>query len=482
MEKQIKALEKVALGLEPSIKTLRKWNDKVTDYGLKFIDEIYDKPAYQKADEKDLQRLENFTIEEEGKSISKVLKVIERSIDSNNINPASGGHLGYIPGGGIYPSSLADYLVDISNRYAGIYYAAPGAVKLENQLIRWVASLINYPKTATGNIASGGSIANLIAITTARDAKNITSKNITKSVVYLTKQVHHCIHKALIIAGLREVIIREIDVDDKFRMDIKNLKKTIKRDRKNNLNPFMIIGSIGTTDVGAVDPIDDIAELSKKHDCWFHIDAAYGGFFVLVDQLKQLFKGVEKSDSIVLDPHKTLFLPYGCGMVLVKDADALHHSHQYTAPYMQDAEDNDYDRSPAQLSPELTKHFRGMRMWLPLQLFGLKPFKACIAEKWKLTKYFYTEVQKLGFEVGPVPELSVAIYRYVPKGTDANEFNKNLVDLIKEDGTVFVSSTMIDEVYWIRIAIVSFRTHLKLIKKYLRILERSKNKLLKELK
>ena len=192
---------------------------------------------------------------------------------------------------------------------------------------------------------------------------------------------------------------------------------------------------------------------------WLHTDAAYGGFFMLVDSEKDKFKGIEKSHSVTIDPHKGLFLSYGLGAVLIKDVNALNKTHKYQANYMQDKLETFSEPSPADLSPELTKHFRGLRMWLPLKLLGLKPFKAALEEKLLLTRYFYEEIQKIGFEVGPFPDLSVMIYRYVPKNADANDFNLQLVEDVKKDGKVFISSTRINGDVWLRLAVLSFRTH-----------------------
>jgi aromatic-L-amino-acid/L-tryptophan decarboxylase len=458
--KKIKELEEVSRLLEGTVMQRSAWTKVTQSYIFNFVaDTIASKTKVWQTRKTDAPVISSVPIEENGKSIIKVLDHYKDFVDSSGINPASGGHLGYIPGGGLYLASLGDYLAAATNKYAGIHYSNPGAVELENQLIRWMCKLIGFPDTALGNLASGGSIANLIAITTARDVKEITSKKVDTSVIYLTQQVHHCIQKALRIAGLGEAIIRYIPTDERYRMNAIAFAQQIEKDKLEGLNPFMVVGSAGTTDVGAVDPLSIIAMIAEKHNIWFHVDAAYGGFFMLVDDMKDKFNGIERADSVVIDPHKGLFLPYGLGAVLMKDVDAQRRSHYYKANYMQDA-DNDEEYSPADLSPELSKHFRGLRMWLPLQLFGLKPFRAALEEKLVLCNYFYAEIQKIGFEVGPEPDLSVCIYRFVPQnGEDANAFNANLVEIVKNDGRVFVSSTTIDGVYWIRLAVLSFRTH-----------------------
>ncbi len=270
---------------------------------------------------------------------------------------------------------------------------------------------------------------------------------------------------------MKEARVRTIPLDSGFRMIPGELEKQIAADKKQKLNPFLVIASAGTTDVGAIDPLDEIGRIAKRHRLWYHIDAAYGGFFILTKEGKKKLRGIEMSDSLVIDPHKGLFLPYGLGVVLVKDQSKLHASHYYVANYMQDAVAANEEPSPAELSPELTKHFRGLRLWLPLKLHGIKPFRACLEEKLLLAKYFYKEVKKLGFETGPEPELSVVTYRFVPKYGDANEFNKRLLDEVVKDGRVFISSTMLNGKFTLRFACLAFRSHLGTVDLLLQILK-----------
>lgn len=477
MIKRLKELEKVSRLLEPPASQRKEVRGAVVDYTEAFINHIETIKAFDVSGDKGLGLLSQ-PIGEKGIGIKKALSLVKKHVDLSALNPASGGHLGYIPGGGIYYSALGDYMADITNRYAGIFYAGPGAVRMEHMLVDWMAGLLGYPKGTAGNLTSGGSLANLIGIVTARDAKNIRPRDVERSVIYLSKQVHHSVDKAIRIAGLRECIIRYLPLDEQFRIIPAELEKQIALDQKERLNPFLVIASAGTTDVGAVDPLDRIGAIAKKYKLWYHIDAAYGGFFVLTDEGKKKLKGIETSDSVVIDPHKGLFLPYGLGVVLVKDKKHLHASHYYQANYMQDAQGFD-EASPAELSPELTKHFRGLRLWLPLMLHGVKPFRACLEEKLLLAKYFHAEVQKLGFETGPEPELSVATYRYVPKKGDANEFNKRLVEEVLKDGRVFISSTMINGNYTLRLACLAFRTHLSTINTLLEVLAQAVQRLTK---
>ncbi|WP_235298294.1 pyridoxal phosphate-dependent decarboxylase family protein [Portibacter marinus] len=404
-------------------------------------------------------------------SFEDILKIYREEVDQPGLNPASGGHLGYIPGGGIFATAVSDFIAAVSNRYAGLYFGSPGAVRLENRVIDWMKKVCFYPDSSLGNLTSGGSIANLIAITAARDHHQILGAKVEKSVIYLSEQTHHCVHKAVRIAGLSQCILRNVPLDEQYKIDTLMLRQLLEDDVDNGLNPFMVVASAGTTNIGNIDPLDDIADIAEEFNLWFHVDAAYGGFFILLDELKPKFKGLERSDSLVIDPHKGLFLAYGLGAVLIKNQKAMLNSHHYRASYLQDASKNDQEFSPADLSPELTKHFRGLRLWIPLKLYGIDVFVDALREKRGLCLYFLQGVRKMGFEVGPDPDLSVGIFRYVPEKGDANEFNRELMNQIHEDGRVFLSSTIINEEIWIRVAVLCFRTHVSTIEKSFEMLE-----------
>lgn len=473
---KITRLEKMSAALEPSEEQRQHYLTLIGNYSAQFIDSLGKRNTFSNSK----ANAEKLRIDDSTKELSEVLSLYTDEVVNHGLIPSSGGPIGYIPGGGIYLSAIGDFLADISNEYAGMYFGSPGAVTIENELINWMKKVFHFPDSAVGNLTSGGSIANLIALTAARDKHSIKNDKIEKSVIYLSPQVHHCIHKALRIIGLEDIVIRELELDDHWRIDTHLLKKHIEVDKIAGLNPFMVIASAGTTDTGAVDPLDEIGTIAKSHDMWYHIDGAYGGFFILTERASHHFKGIEKADSLVIDPHKGLFLPYGLGAVLVKDKEALFHSHHYTANYMQDANNPDLPLNPADVSPELTKHFRGLRLWLPLQIHGIDPFVACLEEKMYLTDYFRLELKKRGFEIGPEPDLSVSYFWYPSKKVDANVFNQKLMELIHDDGRIFLSSTKLKGKQVIRLAVLSFRTKKETIDVCLEMIDRclSKTKVL----
>lgn len=394
-------------------------------------------------------------------AMDDALAVVDRHVQSSGVSPSCGGAFGYIPGGGLFPAALGDLLADVTNRYSGVYFAAPGAVLMERALVRWMCDLVGLPAAAGGDLTSGGSIANLSAVVTAREARAVRARDVERAVVYLTDQTHHCVDKSLRIAGMGECVVRRVPVDGRWRMDAAALPGMVREDRAKGLLPWMVVSSAGTTDTGAVDPLADIAGICEEEGLWNHVDAAYGGFFLLTGHGRERLAGIEAADSVVMDPHKGLFLPFGSGALLVRDERALAAAHSYTANYMQDTRETDAVPSPADLGPELTRPFRGMRLWLPLKLFGLGPFRAALEEKLLLARYFHDEIARSpGFETGPEPELSVVTYRYVPGHGDADAFNRRLLQAVLDDGRVFISSTLLDGKFTLRFAALHFRSHL----------------------
>ena len=195
---------------------------------------------------------------EEGAPLAELLDLVGRYVEDNGINLGSAGHLGFIPPSSLYPAALGDYLATVINRYAGVYFAAPGAVQLENMVLRWMADFVGFPQAASGDLTSGGSLANLIGVVTARVAAGLRARDYERAVVYLSEQTHHSVGKALRIAGMQECVQRQIPLDGAFHMQPQALAKAIAEDQRGGRIPWLIVGAAGTTDTGAVDPLEDL--------------------------------------------------------------------------------------------------------------------------------------------------------------------------------------------------------------------------------
>ena len=237
---KIRHLENTARLLEPDAAQRERLLNGAIAYANEYLAGISSTPArIARADNG--RALYDSPISEEGVDIDGALTLLQENVSSVGINPTSGRFLGYIPGGGLFHAALGDYLAAITNRYAGIFFASPGAVRMENMLLRWMAEVVGYPDSAAGNLSSGGSVANLTAIVTARDACGIVGDTVDKSVVYITEHVHHCIEKALRVAGSGTCVRRKVPVDSRYRMDPAALAETIVADKKAGLRPWMVV-------------------------------------------------------------------------------------------------------------------------------------------------------------------------------------------------------------------------------------------------
>lgn len=461
IQEKLRELEQSSSKLDPDSEDRTFLQNAALDYANRFYDSQPDQKAYLEFDES-VKNLLVEPIREEPEPADKILQQIENEVVNPGLNTVSGRHFGYIPGGGLASSAVGDFLAAVTNRYAGVYASSPGAVVLETRLINWLSDMIGYGEDSGGYLSSGGSHANLTAMVTARDHAGLKGANYSKAVVYLTRQTHHCVDRALNIAGMRECHRRHIPMDKKFRMIPSELEASIIQDRKVGLIPWVVVASAGSTDTGAIDPLDEIGSITKEQDVWYHIDAAYGGFFILTDDGKQKLQGIGMSDSVVMDPHKGLFLPYGTGALIVKDVKKLAAAHQFKANYMKDADIKSGIYSPAEVSPELSKHFRGLRMWIPLKLHGVTRFRDALQEKQLLARYLWQKLNTMDeIEVGPEPQLSIFMFRWNPQNENSNALNKELHKMILKDGRMFLSTTEVDGNFFFRVAVLSVRTHLE---------------------
>lgn len=482
IEYRIEELERSARTLDADSRQRESWHATVNDFAEAFLQDLPRLPAYGKP-EAPGDPASEFAIAETPTPLESLLDTFQSQVLDVHLNPASPRFFGYIPGGGLYSASLGDFLAAVTNRYSGVFFAAPGAARIENTLVRWIASVLGYPDTVGGTLTSGGSLANLAAVVTAREEVPFADRS--RAVVYMSSEVHHSMHKALRIAGMGDAVYREAPIDEGFRIDPVGLVRQIESDRAANLRPWLLVSSAGTTNTGSIDPLNSLADVAERFDLWHHIDAAYGGFFVLWEETQRLMAGIDRGDSITVDPHKGLFLPYGCGCVLVRDHRKLRDTHSAVADYMQDAVTPPDEVSPSDYSPELTRHFRGLRLWLPLRLGGLAPFRAALEEKVLLARWFYAALEEFDqIERGPYPELSVVAFRFKPRGvapddTEAlNEINMRLAERLRTEGRVFLSTTKLTGpsfstgAVFLRLAVLCFRSHLEHVREVVDLLRR----------
>ena len=369
------------------------------------------------------------------------------------------GYFAYIPGGGVYPAALADFIADTANRYTGIWQAAPALVQLEANTLDWLRDWMQFPVTARGLYTPGGSMAMFNAIAAAREDRLGT--DIRAGTLYVSSQSHHSITKAARLAGIAHDRVRQIAVDAQFRMRLDALQDAIAADRAAGLTPFMVFSTAGTTNTGAVDPLDAVADLCAREGLWHHVDGAYGAFFHMVPELRPLLAGLSRADSLTLDPHKGLFLPYGTGALLVREGEKLRALHSSEAGYLPDNQNEFYD--PAQYGPDLSRGFPGLRVWLTLKLFGTARYRAALAEKRALALWAADEVARIpGVVMDAMPQLSLfAFHLESPRLTTLeaqNAATRALMERVTARGRVMVTGAQVGERFLGRVCVLSFRS------------------------
>jgi len=397
---------------------------------------------------------------EQPEAFQPILDLLFEELIPRSYNTAGPGYLAYIPGGGVYPAALADYIANAVNRYTGVWIASPALVQLEANALEWLREWMHFPVGTAGLFTSGGSMATFNAILCARERH--LGAEIRSGVLYASDQGHHSIEKAARLAGIHRDRIRLVPVDGEYRMRVDALASAIAEDRRRGLHPFMVASSAGTTNTGAVDPLDDIADLCAREKLWHHIDGAYGAFFHMVPELQPLLHGLPRGDSLTLDPHKGMFLPYGTGALLVRDGEALRAVHTATAGYLPQNQSEFYD--PAQHGPELTRGFPGLRVWLAVKLYGAERYRAAVAEKRALALWTAERVAAIpGIVMDAHPQLSLfAFHLEGPNLTTTearNDATRRLVARVTARGRVMLTGCVVDGRYLARICVLSFRTH-----------------------
>ena len=440
------------LPLEPDDKQLAELLERVAEYTREFYGTIHDRKAYGPDLDQELHQRIRATINEQGGALEDALALVDEG-QKEGFTTAGPGFMAYIPGGGLPTAAAADLLATVVNRYVGLWPAAPAMTEIEARVIRWMCDLFGYPAESRGVLTSGGSTANFSAVVAARTAN--LGDDLRDAVLYASDQVHHSVMKATRLAGLPSGTVRTVARMPDLRLDPAALERAIAEDRAAGRRPFCVVASAGTTNTGVVDPLGAVAEICEREGLWLHVDGAYGGFFQLTERGRALFEGIERADSITLDPHKCMFLPYGTGAIVARDGQALRRAHTATADYLQDLPPEDEIPNFGEYGPEFTRDFRGLRVWLPLVVHGVAAFRDALDEKLDLTRWLYEDLRTVpGLELPWEPSLSITAFR-----AETDERTRAILDHVNASGRVFVSSTTIDGRVYIRPCIVVVRTH-----------------------
>ena len=388
----------------------------------------------------------------------------------------------YISGAGTVPGAAADLLAAGLNANTGGWRLAPAATEIELAFARWFAQdVFGLPETAGGSLTSGGAMANFIALKVSRDAKagwDVRKDGVAAGPplrIYVSTETHVVSIRGADMLGLGSDNARKIAVGPDYRIGVDDLRAAIAEDRAAGIRPIAVVANAGTVSTGVVDPLEEIADLCRDEDLWFHVDAAYGGPAMLADDLRPLFAGIERADSIAFDPHKWLYTPQSGGCVVVRDFELMRRAFDvdYVAYVVKDEEHTDWGVDLGRHSPNFSRGFWALKVWVSLLAHGKTAYGERISHDAALARYLGARAEELDeFELMTPVGLSITCFRYVPADLSASRdraqtperdeyldvLNNRLMTAIQLDGRVYCSNAVLDGRFCLRSCIVNYRT------------------------
>ena len=343
-------------------------------------------------------------------------------------------------------------------------------VYIEHAVLDWLKEIMGFPLSSGGILVSGGSMASTVGLAVMRFVKaqsqDMRGKGMSQEsspmVVYTSSEGHSCIEKAVELLGIGHDYLRKIPVDADFRMDMAALTAQIRTDRANGLRPVCVAGSAGTVSSGAIDPLDAIADLCAAEDLWFHVDGAFGGVGILSEQSHAFYKGIERADSLGIDPHKWMYVPVECGCALVRDRQAMRDTFSAVPPYLRD------DRKMpwfSEFGPQQSRGFRALKVWLAIKQIGVEGYRYLISRDIRLTAYLRERIRACAdLELLSDGPLSVTCFRYHPSGANGADpaaldaLNRAVMAIVQRNGVVYMTSTALNGQFVLRANIINFRT------------------------
>ena len=460
--------------LEMSIEAMRTLSNQAVDILLAHRLNTSDKDAWNGEFSGELERILPSEAPETGRDPQDLLDQIEKQIFPFALQHAHPKCFGFIPASPSWPSVVADFLISGFNVNNCTWLVASGPTKIELIVIDWIKDWIGYPNAAGGLLTSGSSVASIEAFAAARDH----CRYCDDLTVYFSDQTHGSLIRALHVIGIKPDLLRKIPSDSNFRMDIGELTKAVAQDIENGCHPMMVIATAGTTSTGSIDAIETIADICASNDIWFHVDAAYGGFACITDTGKSLLRGIERADSITLDAHKWFYQPYELGVLMVKDLANLENVYSMNADVLQDTVWGANHPNMANRGVQLSRSFRALKIWMSVQMIGLKAFRDAIDSGLTLARKAEKYIQDSPcLEILNTVSLSVVCFRFnrTSAGIDENrldEINRLILVRLFWDDEAFISSTLLHGVFTLRICIINFTTTWKDIEETLQAVEK----------
>src|SRR5882672_2766076 len=370
---------------------MREFGYRVVDLLAEHFASVQDRPVGAKSDPARMIPLFDHDPPEAGRDPNELLAQLERDVLPHNLHVDHPRFFAFVPGPNNFVSTMADALAAGLNIFNGTWLGGSGAAAVELGVVRWLCRICGFPTAAGGLFVSGGSMANLTALVAARHS--LLQDRVGGATVYFSDQTHSSVERALRVIGFAPEQMRKLKSDENFRLSVQSLRAAIADDRGKSLRPFCIVANAGTTNTGAVDPLSELADLAAKEKLWLHVDGAFGAASILSERGRGMLSGLERADSLTLDPHKWLFQSFECGCVLVRDAALLKSAFQIKADYLRDVYREIQEINPCDYGIQLTRSFRALKVWLSLQTFGVAAFREAITRGFGLAEVAERELR-----------------------------------------------------------------------------------------
>ena len=464
----------------------------VTRIITEFAASLDSRPVASRASPADLERLFSEPLPENGIGLDEILARFTADVAPHAMGVPSPRYYGQFNPTPLPIGVWADALCSALNQNAGAWRNGPTSAMIEARVIRWLCTLIGYPDASFGTLASGGSEANLIALKCARDNAQSTVIHqgvrslLADLVIYASEQCHYSLEKSVDILGLGREKLRKIPTDDRFHILTDALREAIARDRNAGLIPCCVVGVAGTTSTGVIDPLEELAEIARENNCWFHVDAAYGGALALSHEHKTKLRGIEQADSITFDPHKWMFVPFSCGAVLVRNGgQVLRKAFDISPEYLSE------DRGGADVEYDFfrygqmgTRRFSSLKLWMALKFMGRSGYEQVVDRQIALTKHLANCIDQLSqfHRLGEI-ETAVCCFKFLPEtalsasAVDQDRLQQRLQQRIERSGEAFITTTVLHGRRAMRVNVNSFLTERRHIDDLIELLKRESKEL-----
>ncbi len=445
---------------------MRRLGHQVADLVAGHLAHVREEPVQFPLDRPDARRQVALPARapEEGSPFDDLVAVLRERVFPYHAREPHPRFMGYVPSAPTFPAVLGDWIATGYNFFAGVWSVAAGPNEVELAVLEWFRQWLDMPEGARGLLTSGGSNATLTAVVAARHAaEGAGHADLSTLVMYCSDQAHSSVARAAWIAGIPRRNVRAVPTDAKFRLRLDALQGAIAEDRAHGLHPFLVVGSAGATNTGAVDPLHELADIAARERLWYHVDAAYAGFAVLTERGRKLLSGIGRADSVTLDPHKWLYVPFECGCLMVREPARLHAAFHVLADYLKDVEARDEDVSFADYGEQLTRYARAFKIWMSVNYFGLAAIRTAIDRCMVLADRAEAAVRSAPeLEVLSPAQFGVVCFRVHPPGVDdpaaLDALNERVNLAANATREVLMSSTRLRGVYALRLCILNYRT------------------------